>query len=691
MSPRKKRSRRRTVAAAGGLGTVAVTVICLGLLFLIQQVRQNEGGGQPQPVVETPVSGGWYTIYFSRPSGSGDADTYHGGLDDTLAASLATAQRSLDIAIYEFDRPSVAEAVVAAHQRGVAVRLVTDTDTVEEEGIGIVERAGIPVVEDDRSAIMHDKFIVMDGSVVWTGSMNYTTNDIYRNDNNLLRITSTRLAANYAAEFAEMFEDGQFGTTSPDNTPNPQISIDGTLVETLFAAEGESDVRVMELIRGAQQSVEFMAFTFTHEGISQAMIERAGAGVQVGEVEAGFHAVNFLGHHQGVFEGAEHGALAHRFGAQGGRVARVAQFLHAAAQARQGDFQHFFRVAAKVGTGVEDDVGGPGQVAVVRCIHEALAALGPFFGVGVEVDEVGGVDGEGDAGIGGGLLDRGAGFFRDTHRAHPGQFERAECELGDALHAAYRAAGFFGGGDGRADGSEDELLFGHEVPLGRLPGSLFGSGCGAIVTCSASGRVKGGSHKGCPYRLSIGQVGPDDALLLGLPLGSGLAQVGGGEVVDFAEGGDEAGVLRDEAVQVEVAKGENGRGLGIFRQVAGLGRLVFCRAFGQRGGLALQAEAGQRLRVALAAVGFGQQQRGTRVGLQVARVDGEAAEVQNVFGEAGRGRVKHQRHIGPAPQQRAQRGGAPAPGQLGQRAPGGLIHARVRARLRRCRWPPGAG
>jgi phosphatidylserine/phosphatidylglycerophosphate/cardiolipin synthase-like enzyme len=277
MSPRKTRSRRRTVATTS-LGTVVVACLLFGLLFLFQRVT---GGGTPTPAVETAVAGGWYQLYFTRPSGSSDDSTYHNGLDETLAASLATAQRSLDVAVYEFDRPPIAQALAAAHARGVTVRLVTDTDSIDQDGIVAVEQAGIPVVEDDRSAIMHDKFAVIDGSVVWTGSMNYTTTDVYRNDNNLMQIASPRIAANYTAEFEEMFVDKQFGVTSPENTPNPQVTIDGTLVETYFESEGDLVDRIVEVVRGAQHDIEFMAYTFTADEIGQAMIERAKAGVQV--------------------------------------------------------------------------------------------------------------------------------------------------------------------------------------------------------------------------------------------------------------------------------------------------------------------------------------------------------------------------------------------------------------------------
>ena len=52
---------------------------------------------------------------------------------------------------------------------------------------------------------MHDKFTVIDGREVWTGSMNYTVNDAYFNDNNLIRLRDSAAAQAYAAEFDEMF------------------------------------------------------------------------------------------------------------------------------------------------------------------------------------------------------------------------------------------------------------------------------------------------------------------------------------------------------------------------------------------------------------------------------------------------------------------------------------------------------
>ena len=85
--------------------------------------------------------------------------------------------------------------------------------------------------------------------------------------------------SNYS-EFEEMF-GGAFGPTSPANTPNPQITIDGIVIENYFAPEDDVMPKIVEEVAGATSSIHFMAFSFTHEDLSAAMLDRAAAGVEV--------------------------------------------------------------------------------------------------------------------------------------------------------------------------------------------------------------------------------------------------------------------------------------------------------------------------------------------------------------------------------------------------------------------------
>jgi phosphatidylserine/phosphatidylglycerophosphate/cardiolipin synthase-like enzyme len=111
--------------------------------------------------------------------------------------------------------------------------------------------------------------------------MNFTITDGYRNHNNLLRLRSSQAAQNYTVEFEEMFEDDLFGQDVRADTPYPSFEQDGTQMEALFSPDDGTAERLAELISGARQSIDFLAFSFTSEDLADAILERAALGVEV--------------------------------------------------------------------------------------------------------------------------------------------------------------------------------------------------------------------------------------------------------------------------------------------------------------------------------------------------------------------------------------------------------------------------
>jgi phosphatidylserine/phosphatidylglycerophosphate/cardiolipin synthase-like enzyme len=227
---------------------------------------------------------GFWEVYFTAPTGSRDPATYVGGIDEVLASRIDGVQRTLDIAAFEFNSPALTQAVIRARQRGVRVRMVTDNEhglNGTNSTIPQLIAAGINVVDDARSALMHNKFMILDSQVVWTGSWNYTINDTYRNNNNAIALRSQQAVANYQAEFDEMFVEGLFGSRSPAQTPNPFFVQDGVAIATFFAPEDDVISAIETTLTGAQQSIEFMAFSFTLDDMAQIIINRGSAGVRV--------------------------------------------------------------------------------------------------------------------------------------------------------------------------------------------------------------------------------------------------------------------------------------------------------------------------------------------------------------------------------------------------------------------------
>lgn len=236
----------------------------------------------PTPVTTSSGNGQWYELYFTTPIYPDREENRPAQVPivDALVTAINNAQRSLDIAIYELNLPAIGEAILAAQSRGVTVRLVTDSDEIDELAVLInLHEQGVPMVEDERSAIMHNKFVVVDNQAVWTGSWNFTPNGTYRNNNSAIYIRSPELAAIYHQEFEELFS-GQFGPTSPSQT-NPQVQIDGTSITVCFAPEDECAAQLVNLVTQAQRSIYVMAFSFTHDELGQAMLDRGRAGVTV--------------------------------------------------------------------------------------------------------------------------------------------------------------------------------------------------------------------------------------------------------------------------------------------------------------------------------------------------------------------------------------------------------------------------
>lgn len=206
----------------------------------------------------------------------------------SLAEAIDAAQYSVDIAIYRLDLWSVRDALIRAHRRGVTVRVITDSDHILEAEIVDLEGVGIPVLGDRREPLMHHKFVVIDGLDVWTGSMNFTVSGAYRNNNNLIRIHSSQVAQNYSHEFEEMFVEDRFGALSKPDTPYTNMTVDGVPLEIYFSPDDNVAARVVEILRGATSSIDFMAYTFTSDILAESILERAQSGVVVrGVIERG--------------------------------------------------------------------------------------------------------------------------------------------------------------------------------------------------------------------------------------------------------------------------------------------------------------------------------------------------------------------------------------------------------------------
>jgi phosphatidylserine/phosphatidylglycerophosphate/cardiolipin synthase-like enzyme len=280
-------NRNITILVTGGVVVLATIYAFTGSDYL-GLFTGEEGSAPPVPAEIVSGGGEWWTVHFTDPARINDPENLSGSIPAELIALIDDAEQSIHIAAFEFNLTPVAEALAAAHRRGVEVRWMTDDehgiDADEEEGHGqfaMLEDAGIEIQGDGRSALMHNKFIIFDRQTVWTGSTNITENGNFRNNNNVIVIRSTRVAEMFEREFSEMWDDGSHGPKSPSTADLQSATVNGTPVQVFFAAEDEVIGRLLPWVENAQNNIKFMAFSFTHDDLGAAMLARAEAGVEV--------------------------------------------------------------------------------------------------------------------------------------------------------------------------------------------------------------------------------------------------------------------------------------------------------------------------------------------------------------------------------------------------------------------------
>ena len=131
--------------------------------------------------------------------------------EPVLVEIMDSAKQNLDVAIYSITDQRIADAMIRAEERGVAVRVITDasqSDTSSQKTLlATLKAAGIPVKINSHSGIMHLKVTIADGDIVTTGSFNYTKAAENTNDEVFVVLSDETAAADFEAQFARMWND----------------------------------------------------------------------------------------------------------------------------------------------------------------------------------------------------------------------------------------------------------------------------------------------------------------------------------------------------------------------------------------------------------------------------------------------------------------------------------------------------
>ena len=126
----------------------------------------------------------------------------NGGCEAEVIRWIQKANVSVYVLIYSFTLYLVGDALIEAHNRNIDVKVVFEESQISEYSqYSRLNSNGIDVRKDTNSKLMHDKVMIVDGTVVLTGSFNWSNSAEESNNENLIIVCGNDTANIYQNEF----------------------------------------------------------------------------------------------------------------------------------------------------------------------------------------------------------------------------------------------------------------------------------------------------------------------------------------------------------------------------------------------------------------------------------------------------------------------------------------------------------
>jgi phosphatidylserine/phosphatidylglycerophosphate/cardiolipin synthase-like enzyme len=207
-----------------------------------------------------------------------------------LVNFIQKAKHSLDVAIYDLRNPDVLKALKGVSTK-VQLRILYDdgkaggnSTTVDPKvptTAKAIKAAGLKAfaqpVKEKGGHLMHDKFIVRDGTSVWSGSGNFTNGGLLLQDNNFFTMESPAIAAAYSKVFGDLGSPGHSASHTPGGVTGSPFKVKiGNIPVTIFfstqvgATEG-IETEVQARLKGAEK-IRVIAMLVSDQGILASLL-----------------------------------------------------------------------------------------------------------------------------------------------------------------------------------------------------------------------------------------------------------------------------------------------------------------------------------------------------------------------------------------------------------------------------------
>ena len=174
-----------------------------------------------------------------------------------IVALIDGAAESVDAAQFTFSRDVIADALVRAHERGVAVRVAMDAGQDQEgtlsrrlrdAGVELRFVRGKPFGSEGAAGIQHAKFMIVDGRTLLTGSNNWSSTGVSVNEENTIVVHADRndpQIAGFACHFESIWTESHadaIGCGNEDVAFTPGTAAIGMLRDEIRGSTRSVDV-----------------------------------------------------------------------------------------------------------------------------------------------------------------------------------------------------------------------------------------------------------------------------------------------------------------------------------------------------------------------------------------------------------------------------------------------------------------
>ena len=208
------------------------------------------------------------STYFSKTKGA----YYKGGVDNLIIKDIADANKTVYMEMYYLTNKNITKALIEAHKRGLDVKIFTDDKQIKSKRYKSLVNYGIEIRDDkDKKALMHNKILIIDNTIVWIGSGNYTVFSFYRNYENFTRLYGKRVGEYYKYKFNSLYNE-------EDRDIQPYTD---NKLEVYFSQDSDIKDIIIKNISNAEISIDIMMFAFTNKKIANALLKAKKRGVEI--------------------------------------------------------------------------------------------------------------------------------------------------------------------------------------------------------------------------------------------------------------------------------------------------------------------------------------------------------------------------------------------------------------------------